>query len=304
MYLMFAWLLILGMLCIQSSQPYRFPQPTNGNILTFERIGEHGRLGNQLFQIAATMCIAEESERAWSFPESISQTSAGKLFLLSGSKELEHLKIIQVSEPDESVYTSIPLPEHEPGTVVSLHGYFQHREYFENCHASLGQHLKFDPASVKVVERTLPQVLSDNSVAVHVRRGDYTKPGFNHLYVVLDKDYYRRALLEIGSIDSLIIVSDDIDWCKAHFADLADNVVFSPFADELLDFIVLFRSKHTIIANSSFSWWSAFLKGIHGNLEQPPGIVVAPDTWYRTEGPYAHLNRKSLFPNSWKVIPS
>jgi len=182
-------------------------------------------------------------------------------------------------------------------------GHFQDRQYFENSSIILRDLLRVPPKYRLQVAEAVPEILLRNTVSMHVRRGDYVS--LSNMYRLLEKDYYLESLTHIAQIDSLIIVSDDIDWCKKQFRDLRINVtiIFSPFGDELLDFVLLYMGRHIIIANSSFSWWAAFLKGLHGDRENA-GVTLAPEEWYQKDGELSHLNRRSFFPESWTIINS
>ncbi len=120
-------------------------------------------------------------------------------------------------------------------------------------------------------------------VAIHVRRGDYVNNAF---YVDLFKDgYYERAMAEFPG-EKFLIFSDDIMWCKEQM--LFKGCIFSERGDEVDDLNRIAACKAVIIANSSFSWWGAYL----GNHEK----VVAPKEWF-TDG----LQRVELL-DSWVKI--
>lgn len=104
-------------------------------------------------------------------------------------------------------------------------------------------------------------------VAIHVRRGDYVN---NPFYVDLTQtDYYERAMAEFPNA-SFLVFSDDIPWCKKQ--DLFKDCEFSEGNDEITDLNLMAGCKGLIMANSSFSWWGAFL----GEEKK----VIAPKLWY------------------------
>lgn len=266
-------------------------------VVTFGRIGQHGRLGNQLFQVAATIGIAEENGMGWQFPRSIRHTTVGRLFRLSGKLNLEHLDIQKYDEESLSYYQPKLNKRHDT-KYISLHGYFQDPRYFEKSRRTLREHLQPSPALVEHVHKNCPDVLSRDSIVIHVRRGDYIK--FNHIYAMLPIKYYTRALSLFHNVSKVIIVSDDIDWCKEKLGPHLDgrSVIYSPFNDEMLDFVLMYIGKRLIIANSTFSWWAAYLKSLYTESSS----IVAPRLWYNTTGPLAYLNRDDFYPRSWTVI--
>lgn len=125
---------------------------------------------------------------------------------------------------------------------------------------------------------------SDDRVAIHIRRGDYVKNAF---YVDLFTDgYYERAMVEFSDAKFLVF-SDDIPWCKKQ--KLFKDCDFSEGKTEVEDMNLMASCKGHIVANSSFSWWGAYLSP-HG------GKVIAPSKWF-SDG----MGRVGI-PESWKRI--
>jgi hypothetical protein len=98
------------------------------------------------------------------------------------------------------------------------------------------------------------------------------KPQF---HPACDMDYYQKAM-DIIDAEKYIIISDDIEWCKNNF--LGDKFIFSPFTNEIEDLYLLMNCNNHIIANSSFSWWGAYLC-------EKDNKVVSPKTWFGPQGP-------------------
>ena len=269
-------------------------------LVTFHKIGEHGRLGNQIFQVAATIGIAEQNNARWAFPKSIETTAVGKLFQLRGESTLNRRVAIRLKEKQETFY-EVTLPEIAANEVISLHGYYQSRQYFAQSGEALREVLKISPVLTQAVKEKVPEVNVHGSVTMHVRRGDFQSYG--PLYYVLHPQYYVAALDMIkNDIDVVIVVTDDEKWCTENLLGLIPyTTIISHSEDELFDFVLLHLGKHIIIANSSFSWWAAFLKGLLTNWTDV-GTVVAPTPWYNRAGRLAKLNRLSFYPPSWKLL--
>lgn len=271
--------------------------------ITFLKIGEYGRLGNQLFQVAATIGISETHGYNWGFYDNIDRSAVGRLFALRGQLQTE--RVAAYYEEQHGAYYDISLPKMLGNDVLSLEGYFQDFRYFENSLDTLNQYLQFPQDLLEHVKKRVPEVESEFSVAIHVRRADYLK--LHTLYNVLDENYYVRALnlLVDHRIDNVIMISDDISWCKEHLSPLLPHkVVYSPFRDELEDFVLLYLARTVVIANSSFSWWAAFLKHIRlqNSSEQATVRVFAPTVWYNQSGAFSHLNRDDFFPRDWTKV--
>jgi hypothetical protein len=92
----------------------------------------------------------------------------------------------------------------------------------------------------------------------------------------------------IGNYDQLLIFSDDIDWCKNNLQ--FKNMVFIENQNTFEDIWLMSLCKHNIIANSSFSWWGAWLN------KKSDKIVIAPNDWF---GPNSNLNTSNIVPQTW-----
>ena len=127
-------------------------------------------------------------------------------------------------------------------------------------------------------------------VSIHIRRGDYIQLSDNHLN--LDKtDYYENAI-SIFDGREFMIFSDDIEWCKNKFR--GENFHFSDIKTDYLEMYAMSLCEHNIIANSTFSWWGAYL---NNNINK---IVVAPKKWFGPRN--SHLNHQDLYVDGWKII--
>lgn len=136
-----------------------------------------------------------------------------------------------------------------------------------------------------------------DKVSIHVRRGDYVDnkfyvdlslPNYHHIHVDLSQrqmsadlggayflpNYYELAMAKFSN-EKFLVFSDDINWCKQQY--FLQGCEFSEGLDEFGDLNLMAACKHNIIANSSFSWWAAYLN------KNPNKIVIAPKAWY-TDG--------------------
>lgn len=180
---------------------------------------------------------------------------------------------------------------------VYIDGYWQHYKYFENMQSKVFEELTLkEPLDTKAAT-WLSAIKNDtSSVAVHIRRGDYvTDSGANYLMGVLPVDYYLQAIRYIKqkvSNPSFYFFSDDLEWAKNNIQTDAP----AHYVDGNMDYIdldLMRHCSHNIIANSTFSWWGAFLN------RNPDKIVVAPDKWSARED--VNKNIHLQFP-SWVKI--
>ena len=158
-----------------------------------------------------------------------------------------------------------------------LEGYFQSDKYISDIRADLLREFKVQPRG-RIDLELLNSIKQTNSVAVHIRRGDYaSNPDINKTYGVCSPDYYRRASAHIKerNLDAhLFVFSNDIDWCQRELSfDLPVTFVDGGF-EPPVDFHLMSCCRHFVIANSTFSWWAAWLG------DAPDKIVVEPESFF------------------------
>jgi hypothetical protein len=181
---------------------------------------------------------------------------------------------------------------------VYLDGYWQSEKYFAGITPVLKERFKPRmPLQGKNLE-TARRIVNSNSISIHVRRGDYITNQTNQgIYSACSADYYNGALSYISqraSDPALFVFSDDISWAKQHLALPIEPycVDFNDEANCHLDMHLMSLCKHSIIANSSFSWWGAWLGSYEGK------IVVAPKRWFSDSS----FDTKDLIPERWTVL--
>jgi hypothetical protein len=187
---------------------------------------------------------------------------------------------------------------------VYLRGYWQSYRYFSDIKPELIKEISINRTHSPYVAKLLQGTFSTDSVAVHVRRGDYVSlENAAKFHGVLSVDYYIKASSIINKVVKTplyFIFSDDIRWCKEHLIQHINNVLF--VGDELQmqpweDFDLMKNCKHHIIANSSFSWWSAWL-----SMETNYGmdrVVIAPKQWYANQKTDFTADR---IPEDWIIL--
>ena len=179
-----------------------------------------------------------------------------------------------------------------------LDGYWQSEEYFKHCRGSIEQAFDWSAvASREVPESLVRAVEMPNSVAVHVRRGDYVRePATNAFHGVCDPDYYARAaaiVAEHVADPHFFLFSDDVGWAEANLVLPGGQtaVRHARATEPHVDMWLMSRCRHAIIANSSYSWWAAWL------TERPGKCIVAPRQWFRA----AEMRSITPVPARWHV---
>ena len=177
---------------------------------------------------------------------------------------------------------------------VYLRGYWQSAQYFEVIrNILLKEFAPIDPPGSKN-EALLREMNEGNSVSLHIRRGDYlSNPVAAEYHGICPLDYYERAIGRIEeSFDNphFFVFSDDLDWARANL-NINHPVKFighNSGAQAFQDIRLIAACKHQIIANSSFSWWGAWLN------QNPKKMVIAPKQWF-----LAKKDTSTLIPNDW-----
>jgi hypothetical protein len=203
-------------------------------MLVFQKLGNYGRLGNQMFQIASTAGIAIKNKTDYAFPAwNYSQYFKGEFPILPDLN-------FQTYTETSPYYEDIVL---DNSINWNLEGYFQSWKYFDHCKELILDLFDFERKPV-------------DAVAIHVRRGDYLN--LQHTHPILEMEYYRSAMEHFLG-EHFTVFSDDIQWCIDNLPK--QNVEYSTNStiNPIEDFKHMSSHRGFIIANSSFSFWAAYL---------------------------------------------
>ena len=157
-------------------------------------------------------------------------------------------------------------------------GVWMNTRYFEDYREELLQEYTYKRKITKEQRLLIKKIASENSLAIHVRRGDYLKPE-NDVYHNMSKTYYMNAinyLKDKYDISTIYFFSDDIPWCKSEYSELEEAV----FVDDRLsgnpyiDMELMRNCKYFITANSTFGWWGAWLS------TRKYKVMIAPRIWF------------------------
>ena len=263
-------------------------------MLAFNHIGKLGRLGNQMFQYAGLRGIA--ANRGYDF--GIPPSNFGNVWndhQLFETFELPHLPKNNIKLLDngfapvanEKTFKFDELLFNQCPNEISIAGYFQSEKYFYKIRESIKEDFSFKSHILKPCEEMMSGV--DNPISLHIRRTDYLTDS-NH--TTLDLDYYEKALDKFEDDRPVIVFSDEIEWCKEQKLFSDDRFMISESGDNKIDMCLMSLCSGHIIANSSFSWWGAWL----ANSKK----VIAPIKWFGpgNEG----KSTEDLIPDHWQRI--
>lgn len=260
-------------------------------------LGRMGQLGNQMFQYAAIKGIAKN--RGFSF--TIPQHTESIRDALGNTLRIEIFDVFNITPDstgflmanslyseegfhfDEKVYNECP-------DGVCLYGYFQSEKYFKNVESEIRKEFIFKQDYYDACEELKPML--NNPIALHIRRGDFLINSGNHHN--LDLSYYKNALREFDSDRQVIIFSDDAKWCKEQELFSDDRFLVSETGNSFVDLCLMTLCSDYIIANSTFSWWGAWLS------QNQNKIVIYPNKWFGTNN--LDKSTKDLFPEEWRMI--
>lgn len=254
-----------------------------------------GGLGNQLFQIATTLSFAWDYEVIPVFNLSSHylplQGNKANVYKDIFYRKLEHIKTDELQKffiYREPKFEYTPIPQQIKDNNVVLHGFFQSEKYFKHNRKKLLEYFKPTDQIKSLLESDYKNILSDNTCSVHVRRGDYLK--FPKEHPTLLSEYYYNSFNEFDGGTTFLMFSDDIKWCKENIKGY--NIHYIEESIDYLNIYLMSLCSNNIIANSSFSWWGAWLN------ENPNKKVIAPTQWF---GDNKKLNTKDLLPTEWET---
>jgi hypothetical protein len=274
-------------------------------MITYSKIGHFGRLGNQLFQFASTLGIGRQLGYEVVFPlENMTQAVVehfkdGKVLDITFDVPKAFDIPQRLLAPRASITTTTMQMErffHYDASMltipdgVDLGGYYQSEKYFLPIEDELRSILTFKPHITQCAKDLFPNV-DGTTVGIHIRRGDYVQ--LSAFHPPCEPEYYLEAAQHFtDSNPYFIIFSDDIDYCKSLFAE-SENILYINNNDPYVDLCLMSMCDHNIIANSSFSWWGAWLN------DNPHKKVIAPKKWFGHA--YQH-NTNDLYCQDWTIL--
>lgn len=263
-------------------------------MIGFNHLGNLGQLGNQMFQYAALKGIAGKHGYQYCIPKNSVVTDALGNKLRTELFDVFNLNVnIQKIETDqylqepsfnysENFFNSCP-------DNVSLWGFFQSEKYFKHIEKEIRKDFTFKMEIVEDCKNIIKDIF-DDPIALHIRRGDFLINSGNHYNQSLE--YYENALSKFDSDRQVVIFSDDPKWCMSQDLFSSDRFIVSESAGPYHDLYLMTQCSDFIIANSTFSWWGAWLAN--------RGNVIAPKKWFGSNN--SHLDTKDLYPDDWKIL--
>lgn len=226
-------------------------------MVIFERLGGWG-LGNSLFQISTAVGMAKDNNTTYGFPINCNYK---RVRYGDDSKFKHELPWVDMSNIAE--YTRwgtgaikyVEPPRFNQDVVID--GFFQSEKYFKHVRKEILELFQIkDELKEKLLNDYSHLINDDNTCVISFRRGmDYHK---SKEMRVIDMDFYKKAISIVGEDSLFVVFSDDLEWCRENLGFIK-NKVFVTANDNVLDLHLMSYFKRNIIANSTFSWWGAWL---------------------------------------------
>jgi hypothetical protein len=274
-----------------------------------------GGLGNQLFQYAAARCLAQIRKTEVKLDVTSFQDYQLRHFdlnelnikaTIASAEEIDVLKAKGTLQRIQSYLTPYRKRKfykqpffhfdthfYQLGGNIYLQGFFQSERYFQPIQPTIRQEFRFKDEVLKDVRTFGKYLPTQPSVAIHIRRGDYKDEETLRYHGILPFTYYQKAITLIQqqlSNAQFYVFSDDGAWVKDNLQLENATIVSGVYSKtHFEDLYLMSQCQHNIIANSSFSWWGAWLNN------SPDKIVIAPKQWFN-EGP---KDTQDLYPSNW-----
>ena len=251
-----------------------------------------GGLGNIMFQIATTYALAmDNSDECVFYRHEGNQHGNPSVENENGILSRVNFTTTEGFSPKflytepHFHYNKVPYANN-----LLLDGYFQSERYFSHRRKDIISLFSPTEEMNEYLTSKYSHLFANETIGVHVRRGDYLNLPNHH--PACDKNYYEKALSLFTNEKEydIIMFSDDMKWCKDNF-DSSFN--FIDGESPAIDMLLMSRCSHNIIANSSFSWWGAWLN------ESKHKRIVAPIKWF---GDSVKHNTKDLISQQWNLI--
>lgn len=268
-----------------------------------------GGLGNQMFIYAMGKAVAnrlgvefkidttiykEHKKRKYQLNNFNISAKEASVFEIAIRKYNPFRKIVK-DEKYEFIPSALELPDNSYIDSF-IHNYWhvwQSEKYFTEIEDIVRKEFTLKEPLPKNTDKLIESTKTTNSVSVHIRRTDYKEPKQQAIFKLCTPEYYSDAISYISKKvgnPKFFVFSDDLEWSKT-LPFPKDTIFIGPEfgLQDFQELIVMSKRKHNIIANSSFSWWAAWLN------ENPRKIVITPKKWFVKPD----INEKDLIPEKW-----
>lgn len=256
-----------------------------------------GELGNQLFQIAATIGYSRKNGFEAKFPSwdcKISGSNYGEIFkgpIDQTLKDTDYDGPVQIFSYQDLKFVNIPKID----THLDLAGYFQSENYFKHCEEEIKDIFKPSLSVQEILLSKYPEIMGDNDfVAVHVRTGKRSQNDYDvHSYCT--SDFLNKAFELYDTSRTFVVFSDRMEIAK-EILPPERNYIFIEGEKNYIDLFLLNNFKDYILSSSTFGWWGAWLS----KYSNPKVTMMA--NWFDPNKAKSSLNDNDIMPERWSKI--
>ena len=279
-------------------------------MIGYNKLGSNGRLGNQMFQYASLRGISSNLNYDWRIPPpSYNHNANYGLF-----------DCFKMSTANQDNFGFVPFPDVKESTHAfdeeifnncsdssNLDGFFQTEKYFKHIKETIRTDYTFIDDYLEPCQEIISQL--ENPIFLHVRRSDAI--GREQYHPIHPISYYEESLKEFDENTQVFVFSDDVEWCMNQDLFKSDRFMFNENLERFsyktmdglgkmqnslvpyVDLCLMSLCSGAIIANSSLSWWGAWLQ------KDPNKKIIAPNPWF---GPLlSNLDTSDIIPSSWNI---
>jgi hypothetical protein len=259
-------------------------------------LGRNGRFGNQMFQYAATKGIAVNRGYDWCIPpgpvsdeEFTDEENQHKLFMAFKLPSVKEVNLFPAPYREEVSFTFDQDLFDNCEDNINLYGYFQSEKYFKHIEQKIREDFTWRDDVWNMCKEIFDSIVPERkAISLHVRRTDHLiKPTY---HPVLPLSYYDEALSKFDKDFPVLVFSDDPEWCNEQEFFSDDRFLVSEGGDNITDMCMMSMCEYQIIANSTFSWWGAWLSESEN--------VIAPKLWFGPDG----QDPKDIYVERWEYL--
>jgi hypothetical protein len=283
-------------------------------MIGYNKLGSNGRLGNQMFQYAALRGIAAKRGYDWCIPpDTYDHKDNYGLFETFEMTNVKEFNIGFVSGDciQENNHCFIPEFFDECPDNVSLDGYFQTEKYFTHIEKEIHEDFTFKKNYLIPCQEYINS-LSSPPIFLHIRQSDNI--GREQYHPILSIEFFENSLKQFAEDTLCFVFTDDIEWCKSQEFFKQERFLFNEKNERYsyqnidgtgklqntllpqIDLCLMSLCSGGIIANSSFSWWGAWLQNNRGKV-----IAPDPNIWFGSA--MTHLDTSDIVPKRWMNSP-
>jgi hypothetical protein len=250
-----------------------------------------GGLGNQMFQISNAYAQALKNNKECFFRPYSDTPNQGNQTTTYVDNIFRNLifkndltGFVRYNEPDWTYNEK----NFNIETPIEFYGYYQSSKNFLGYINEIKKLFLIDEENKKYLLEKYPELKKENTLSIHIRRGDYKKHPLVHPTV--SKSYIQKSLDKIGGYSHIFILSDDKNWAIENLSLPNSTIVDEK---DYLELWLMSLCQNNILSNSSFSWWGSFLN------ENKNKKTIAPSIWFGPNGP---RNFKDIFQDEWDIL--